>query len=89
MKKRVIELQLMLLFLFSVFPAWAADGDTFTANTVEGVEMTFKVISEEDKTCQVGDGDDFCIPVSTTGIVTIPQNVNGYSVITIGSCAFD
>ena len=33
---------------------WGADGDEFTAKTIEGIDMTFKVISEADKTCQVG-----------------------------------
>ena len=67
---------------------------TFTATTIEGVEMTFKVISEEDKTCQVGDGVDnnswgsVAIDKSTTGSITIPEVVNGYTVIAIGTCAF-
>ena len=34
-------------------PSWSSDGDTFTENTVEGVNMTFKVISESEKTCQI------------------------------------
>ena len=70
------------------------DGDTFTAKTVEGLEMTFKVISAAGKTCQVGVGiinnranialenDDI------EGCVTIPNVVNGYNVIKIGGSAF-
>ena len=68
---------------------WAADGDTFKANTVEGVEMTFKVISESDKTCQVGTGGwSACIPTNTTETITIPSAVNGYMVTNISIHAF-
>ena len=65
-------------------------GDTFTANTVEGVEMTFKVISAINKTCQVSSGNwtDTAISCSTTGSVTIPSEVNGYQVVAIGDIAF-
>ena len=71
---------------------WAADGDVFTANTIEGVEMTFKVISEANKTCQVGTGSPGwsggrAVPQSTTAI-TIPSEVNGYSVTAIAQAAF-
>lgn len=72
------------------------DGDTFTALTEEGVEMTFMVISEADKTCQVGS-----CPLSTTnwwstpaidektsGVVTIPSTINGYKVTRIGNWGF-
>ena len=83
--------KLLLLFLLPWLPlaAWCADGDTFTAN-VEGVVMTFKVTSEANKQCQVGDGA-YCSPAidkSTTGALTIPSDVNGYSVTSIGYCAF-
>ena len=62
--------------------------DVFTATTIEGIEMTFKVISEEEKTCQVGDGYKRAIDKSAIGIITIPSNVNGYSVIAIADGAF-
>ena len=78
------------LVIFSAFvlsPLYAADGDVFTAQTVEGVDMTFKVISEEEKTCQVG-AEYECISSSTKGAITIPRSVNEYTVTSIGYCAF-
>jgi hypothetical protein len=65
------------------------DGDTFTAKTVEGVEMTFTVLSAEKKTCQVGKGDlnQQAIPSNTSGTITIPETVSGFTVTSIGSYA--
>ena len=50
MKKNLL---FALVALFSTVQLWAADGDSFTAQTTEGVTMKFQVISEETKTCQV------------------------------------
>lgn len=83
--------------------SWAADGDVFTTKTVEGIDMTFKVISETDKMCQVGDcvnESDWssysprAIDTKITGTVTIPTEANGYRVTVIGihafsGCSFD
>ena len=63
----------------------------FTANTPEGVEMTFKVISESEKTCMVGDESDEItspFPSDYNGGVTIPSIVNGYTVTRVGKWAF-
>ena len=65
-------------------PLWSADGDTFTAETVEGVSMTFKVISESAKTCEVIN-DSYPIQ----GVITIPSSAKGYSVTSIGMYAFN
>lgn len=75
-----------ILFLLPLF-VWGADGDTFNAQTSEGVEMTFKVISEKNKTCQVGDGNNPSIQAFGE-TVTIPSQANGYSVTSIGDDAF-
>lgn len=73
------------------------DGDEFTAQTEEGVEMRFKVISAENKTVQVGNGDSnqhpqlselAAIDQNYEGKVTIPQEINDYHVIRIAKCAF-
>ena len=64
------------------------DDDTFTVKTKEGVDMTFKIISTEDKTCQVGNGEEASVNVSTPGQVTIPSVANGYDVNAIGDKGF-
>lgn len=88
------ELLIVLLALFPVLQLRAADGDIFTAHTIEGIDMTFKVISEEAKTCQVGIGTypESAISKDTRGLITIPSEVNSngvsYSVTAIADCAF-
>lgn len=82
------------LLLTVVTKVLGADGDIFTEKTVEGIEMTFKIISETDKTCQVGQVDgvwsaDNAIPREYQGRITIPSYANGYHVIRIGRAAFD
>lgn len=83
MKKRLL---LSFMALLTSSGMWAADGDVFTANTIEGVEMTFMVISETEKTCQVGigDGDNCSINSAIEGSLTIPSEANGYCVTSIG-----
>lgn len=71
--------------LSTVF-AWSADGDSFTATTEGGVVLNFKVISEEAKTCQVGDNRN-CV-LSESGVLVIPEMANGYSVVDIIENAF-
>lgn len=89
MKKFLLS---VMLTMFSNMAAWSADGDTFTANTVEGIEMTFKVISETNKTCQVGVGLSFsvipAISTETTGTITVPSSINGYVVTALAANAF-
>ena len=63
------------------------DGEVFTAQTIEGVNMDFKVISAADMTCQVGDGSHSSIADGVT-VVTVPSVVNGFTVTTVGSKAF-
>ncbi|MBP5769783.1 MAG: leucine-rich repeat domain-containing protein [Bacteroidaceae bacterium] len=73
------------------------DGDEFTAQTIEGIDMLFKVISAADKIVQVGNGDSkehpllnelAAIDQQFEGKVTIPQEVNGFRVTRISKCAF-
>jgi len=74
-----------------IIPDTPQDGDVFTELTPEGIEMTFKVISGKDKTCQVGTGVDnttLAIDRNVTGQVSIPSQVKGFDVIAIGDYAF-
>ena len=66
----------------------AETSDIFTALTKEGVTMTFKILSENDKTCQVGSGEEASVNVKTSGQVTIPETAKGYKVIAIGDKGF-
>ena len=71
----------------------AADGDTFVAQTSEGIDMTFKIISEEEKTVQVGDGTNTAVAKETTDTMTIPSQVEcdsaEYLVVKIADKAFN
>jgi len=85
------HLFVLSFMLMSLMPSTILNAaDTFTATTTEGVEMKFKVISESAKTAIVSSGQEDvpAIPVSTTGTVTIPQEVKGYRVTGIGEEAF-
>lgn len=75
------------------------DGDIFTAETVEGIMLKFRIISEADKTCQVGTMEDTGGWMSSdvanavddpmvAGTITIPEYAKGYRVIKIGYEAF-
>ena len=84
--------RLLLLWVISLLSVsgWARDGEEFTAKTVEGIEMRFRVISENDKTCRV-ERKSFYTPSvdqAVTGVVTIPSNANGYKVVSISDEAF-
>lgn len=61
-------------------------GDTIKFATPEGIEMTF--LMTYSNTLQVGNSHDACIDINTQGIVTIPNEVNGYPVVTIAEYAF-
>ena len=63
-------------------------GDSFKVMTEEGIEMLFVVISEEEKTCQVGTGSTACVDTNVSGTVTIPAEADGYRVIAIANRAF-
>ena len=68
--------------------------DYFIATTEEGIRMKFKVTDEDDNTCQVGDFNEQTGPITavdpdnTYGSVTIPSEINGYTVTRICDDAF-
>lgn len=61
------------------------DGAEFRSNTIEGISMMFQVIDGEKKTCRV---QKSAVNKSTQGTITIPSNINGYTVVEIGEEAF-
>lgn len=70
---------------------WAAYGDTFTSKTVEGIDMAFMVLNETSKTCMAGIGqsrENPAVDKATSGKVTVPENANGYTVVSLNSFAF-
>lgn len=83
--KKIKFLLAAMMAIVSVPRVWAVDGDTFTAQTEDGVTLTFKVISETLKTCEVSSN---CIDATYTGAVTVPATANGYAVTKIGDYAF-
>ena len=64
------------------------DPSVFTAESENGVTMTFKIIDEANKTCQIGTGISAAIPASTNERVILPMTVNGYTVTAIAANAF-
>ena len=91
-------LALAIAWIAGAISANAAVGDTFTANTTEGVVVTYKVLTDDGTTgtVQVGNGSetsgDQAIDYTTEGAITIPASVtnNGvtYTVTQIGYSAF-
>lgn len=72
---------------------WTKQGDLYvcTVNTVEGIPMKFAIFNEREKTC-CGYGDYYnfsAIDRSTAGAITVPSNVNGYTVVSVGGYAFE
>lgn len=51
------------------------DGEVFTAVNEDGLEITYKILSANDRTCQVGKGNENAIDLFYTGEVTIPSSV--------------
>ena len=82
-----MKVALSLIALLYNAAVWGNDGDVFMAKTMEGVELEFKVISEADKTCQVGTGEGANKWIEEATI-TIPASVNGYTVIRVATDAF-
>jgi len=72
----------------SMLCATGADGDLKTA-TVDGVTWTYTVVSESAKTCKLGgESNVSAISTNTTGAITTPTTLGGYSVIELGISSF-
>ena len=82
----------LLLCFILPYTAYADDGELFSMQLDEGVKMTFRVISEVEKTCQVGSGKSedgwSAIPSNKISTLSIPSQANGYSVVKIANHAF-
>lgn len=85
-----LKVIISLLALLNCAAMWGNDGDTFVAKSSEGVEMTFVIVSEAEKTCKVGTDikEEAAIDPNQDGILTVPESVNGYTVVAIGKYAF-
>ena len=68
-----------------------ADGDSLTIR-VNDIDVTFKILSIEEKTVQIGNGNEAAISVETTGALTIPSCItlddSDYRVVGIADSAF-
>lgn len=82
---------ILTLLLLATCKMWANDGDLFIEETVEGISIYYKIISEQEKTCQVGLGNGASALAQKgypSGTITIPDIANGYNVIGVASTAF-
>ncbi len=100
--KKILLFNLLLAMTFVTTSLKAADGDVFTApvtviyaGETQQVTMRFQVTSESDKTCsiyatydEVSATSNPAIYYAQGGEVIIPEKVNGYTIISIGSDAF-
>lgn len=66
-----------------------AIGDVFTEDTKEGVTVRYAVLSKSPMQVEVKCTDDYDAAISqdTEGIVTIPETVRGYKVVSLSDCA--
>ena len=100
--KKILLFSLLLAMTFVTTSLKAADGDVFTApvtviyaGETQQVTMRFKVTNESNKSClvygvydEVSHTSNPAINYTQRGEVIIPEKVNGYTVIAIGSDAF-
>ncbi len=88
---------LCICILFSLYPQImkAADNDIITGWSEEGYKIKMQVISEESKTTRlygyykVNYGPIPCIDESISGVITIPSQSEGYSIVEVGQFAFN
>ena len=95
---RMLLLSFLLVLLSSAVNAMTTEVvGNMKKTTVDGIEWTYTVLNEEEKTCEVGgvalDGKEgeigiAAISESTTGNVTIPSMLDGYAVVGICNSAF-
>lgn len=92
-KMRMKHLFTFLAIVLIPLASYGYDNESFTVKTGnDGLEMTFSVISENQKTARTGGNYNTCIDWNYEGDVTIPSKVtnNGvtYTVTELGSFSF-
>ena len=89
--------KLLLLFILIILPLAASAqwsvGDTFTATNTQNVSVRYKVVSLEPKQVEVAydrnnETQRAAIPMDYEGVITIPEEVNGFTVVGVGNYAF-
>ena len=90
-----------IFFIFAVamlcLKAFASDepGENLQTAIIDGIEWTYVVLDEAAKTCKVGGKggnsnlSGKAIDKNTTGAITIPDVINGYTVVEIYKKAFE
>jgi hypothetical protein len=66
-----------------------ADDKQFVAFTEERAIVTYTYLDKNAKTVQVGDGSNRAVDRYTSGSVTIPESINGYTVVALAENAFE
>ena len=92
MIKRIERFFCMMVSALLMCPVQGVAGAIISAKTVEGVEMRFEIMDEQEKTCAVKGTSYYennpAIDKETAGPLTIPAEVNGYKVEAIMERAF-
>ena len=81
---------LVFLAIIAELNAVAGDYDVRTS-VVDGVEWTYQVLSEANRTCQLGDGSrnaHNAVSHHESELLTTPAQIDGYYVVAISPYAF-
>jgi len=71
-----------------VRPVLTSDVKSFTEKTIEGIDVTYKVIDFDARSVAVGDGSGTAIATTAEGSLTIPAEVLGFTVVSVSGNAF-
>lgn len=88
--RRYFALLVSVIYSLSLLRIHAYNSQIFSSPTVEGVVVYYRVISETNKTCEVGFGSSTtpCVDITTSGTITLPDSVEGYQITEISTEAF-
>lgn len=89
--KRIFTILTLTIFCLCVF-AESVTPDKLLKATINGIEWTYVVLDETKKTCKIGglntEGPVQAIAPSVTGVVNVPDVIDGYTVVEIYEEAF-